>query len=452
MSHSENKKQKQLKKQTKQMALIIAVIIVAAAVIFGGGAFLFTQLFSGHIKTPSEYTTLKLKADTYTSSVTCEGTVKAAKTVSVSPEVDGTVKSIKVEEGDEVKKGDVLMTLKNDAITSAAETAQTNYDKALEAQEKAQASYDSAAESVKEAKSRKEKAVRAAQKQALKEARAAAAAEAVAAAAAASDAEAGEGAEAAEEASTTSDADDLTLEDMDVTVDASYDSAIETAQATQESAKASLEAAKSNTSNAKEANESAQDRAALLKVRATSRGTVLNLKAEEGMSTAMLNAQGPAMQVSDLSTLLAVVDVPESSASAVVRGQEANVTGDTLGADKVIRATVTKVSDVPNESDSQDPNAPLFYKATLTLGSDSGAKVGMTVHAEIELQDFGTVYYVPESAIRDQDGATFVEVVYSDDTSAQRQVIVVGHTDNEQAVIDAGTLVPGTTIRADLDE
>lgn len=417
----------QEKKRNSQMVAIIIAVIVAAAVLFGGGAFLFTKLFSGHVRSADEYEKTTLTPASYTTTVSCDGEIRAAKSSSVSPEVDGTVSSVKVEEGDKVTKGTVLMTIKNSSVTKTAKSTKDAYEKAAAVEQRAYASYQSALASVTSAQKRKNSALKQAEKRAKK---------------LQEEQEAANAADGAEDAGTTE-------QETTVTVDSSYDDAITSAQNTADSAKASYEAAKSNADNAKSAYDAAHEQEMLLTVRAGESGTVVNLKAEKGMTTGNLNAKGAAMQIADLDTLVAVVKVPESSVSSVSRGQEATVTSTSLP-NRKIQATVSKIASTPN--DSENGNGEKTYNATLTIGSDKKAKVGMGVTAEIELQDFGTVYYVPQTAIQDKDGLTYATVIYDDGTTEQHQVVVVGTADDGSQVIKADSLAQGTTILSDVTD
>ena len=61
---------------------------------------------------------------TFTTTVEAKGQLKPISSSVVSPSVDGTVDSINVQAGQSVNEGDVLMTIKNDALDSAVSEAQ----------------------------------------------------------------------------------------------------------------------------------------------------------------------------------------------------------------------------------------------------------------------------------------------------------------------------------------
>ena len=61
---------------------------------------------------------------TFTTTVEAKGQLKPISASVVSPSVDGTVEKINVQAGQSVNEGDVLMTIKNDALDSAVSEAQ----------------------------------------------------------------------------------------------------------------------------------------------------------------------------------------------------------------------------------------------------------------------------------------------------------------------------------------
>lgn len=61
---------------------------------------------------------------TFTTTVEAKGQLKPISASVVSPSVDGTVEQINVQAGQSVNEGDVLMTIKNDALDNAVSEAQ----------------------------------------------------------------------------------------------------------------------------------------------------------------------------------------------------------------------------------------------------------------------------------------------------------------------------------------
>ena len=74
----------------------------------------------------------------FVNEVSASGALKAGSTVVVTPEVDGTIESIHVAEGDHVEEGDILFTLKNDALDKAVHNAERDLETARKAVSSAQ--------------------------------------------------------------------------------------------------------------------------------------------------------------------------------------------------------------------------------------------------------------------------------------------------------------------------
>ena len=412
----------------KKMALAILGTIVVALIIFGGGAYLFTKLFNGGTFTTFDETnTMKLVASTYSNPISFDGTIKAVSGESVSPVVDGTVSKVNVADGDKVKKGDVLIVLKSADLSEAAEDADKTYQKALEAQEQAQKTYKKAKTKLKKAQS------------SLKELKQKLAQEEERNAAAASD-----------------DSADTSASSASVVYDTEpYETAVQDAKENLADAQEALKAAQDSQESAREAYSSASAKLAGLKVRAPRAGTVADLAAEVGMTTAMINANGAALRIVDLDSLVGTIRVPENYVSSMYVEQECEVDAqgavDVLGqsTDLSFDATVSKIADTPDKAKKGD--SAVYYTVQLALDAPKGQiRDGMTIQAKMEFTDYGTVYYVPPSAVGDDGAGSYVEVVFGDKTTKQQEVTLLDMDDDGQAVIQSDGLVANTTIRTDI--
>ena len=246
------------KKDNRQTMFIVGGIVIAALVIFGGAAFLFAQLFTGHVKTPQEYRTVTLTAGTYAATVTCEGTIGPDIVAEVKPQASGTIASISVKEGDAVSKGMPLMTVSNPDIINAVQTNQTAYDQA-------KAALDQAQQAVAQAQSDLDKVngAKASEQQRLDAANASAKA-----------ADAGA---------------------PDQTIDPSFDAAVKAAQKNLDTAKGNLAQAQGNCETARKTLKLSQQQRDLLTVTASADGTAHSIRAKVGDRTAELNAGGASM-------------------------------------------------------------------------------------------------------------------------------------------------------------
>ncbi len=91
---------------------------------------------------PTNVTVYDVKVGNVNKTVNYTGEVKAASSASVSAKVSANVKSIKVEIGDYVNAGQVLMVLDSTQYSLAYNQAVAAYNSALAAQNSAQASYE----------------------------------------------------------------------------------------------------------------------------------------------------------------------------------------------------------------------------------------------------------------------------------------------------------------------
>lgn len=80
----------------------------------------------------------------FSDTVSASGALKAGNTVAVTPEVDGIIESIAVTEGQEVKEGDILLTLKNDSLDKAVRDARQDVQTAQDSVNAAQRSVSQA--------------------------------------------------------------------------------------------------------------------------------------------------------------------------------------------------------------------------------------------------------------------------------------------------------------------
>ena len=105
-----------MKKKWKLSALL-SVIIIA-------GGFLGWYLLSGNDSATAEAATATVRNGTIQVTVSGTGAVQPIMTRSITPNQSGTIASIKVKNGQQVKKGDLLFELKNDNVETEIKKAQ----------------------------------------------------------------------------------------------------------------------------------------------------------------------------------------------------------------------------------------------------------------------------------------------------------------------------------------
>ena len=442
-------KNNKLTRNNKQLIAIVVAIVIAAAIIFAACAYLFTQFFTGHVRSIGQAQTTQLTASKYISTINAEGFFEAASSSAVSPEVDGTVSDVRVSTGATVKEGDILFIIENSQITQEANQAKNAYDDAGAALQNANTALNNANSSLKTAQNNKTAAQNAAN--------------------------------AANSSSSDNSSNSASTQDF-----SSYDKAISDAQTEVNRAQTQVDTAKKTSSAAKTTYDNALAKSEKLTVKAPSAGTVVESKVQKGMTTQTLNAQGAAMQIADLNTIRAKIYVPAAQVGTISVGLSASITSDSLP-DKKVEATISRIADVPtslpaslassnesssssssgsgassgssNSSDSSsntstdssgDQNQNSVYEVELSISKTDDVKVGMQISAAIELKEFSAVYYVPKTALSQKATYSYVEVVYNDNTTKQHQVQVIDTTDDGQVIIQGNTLTDGQRILTDI--
>ncbi len=152
-------------KKHKMLTCLISIILIGS-IIVGGVA---VSKSKSNETSYSFIRTTTLTKGTLEDTVTTTGTVKSAKTSSVTTSLNYTIKSISVAVGDTVKKGDTICTLDTEELEAQIEkeesnlsktkaSAQSAYNSAKTAYNKAKSNYDSYDSTYSSAKSEYESA------------------------------------------------------------------------------------------------------------------------------------------------------------------------------------------------------------------------------------------------------------------------------------------------------
>ena len=310
---------------------------------------------------------------TFTTTVEAKGQLKPISASVVSPSVDGTVEKINVQAGQSVNEGDVLMTIKNDALDSAVSEAQ--------------------------------RAVAAAQED-LNNAKVAL---------------------AAAQAAPTTDSDGSTGP-SDANANAN---AVSTAQRNLASAQATLEQA---TAKAAERTVKAPSSGSIVelnaKVGATLTGGMI-------MGESDTSGGKQCMQIADLSKMKVTVQVGEKDIAKIAVGQSANVTypafPDIVSQGTVTAIASVANSDAANG----DGSSVTFNVDILIEAPDSRLKPGMTAEVSVVTEKLDDVVMVPTMALMTEDGEHYYVNLATDSEGKKTRrvkVTVVTQNDNEAVV------------------
>ena len=310
---------------------------------------------------------------TFTTTVEAKGQLKPISASVVSPSVDGTVEKINVQAGQSVNEGDVLMTIKNDALDSAVSEAQ--------------------------------RAVAAAQED-LNNAKVAL---------------------AAAQAAPTTDSDGSTGP-SDANANAN---AVSTAQRNLASAQATLEQA---TAKAAERTVKAPSSGNIVELNAKVGATVTGGTI---MGEGDTSGGKQCMQIADLSKMKVTVQVGEKDIAKIAVGQSANVTypafPDIVSQGTVTAIASVANSDAANGGGG----SVTFNVDILIEAPDSRLKPGMTAEVSVVTEQLDDVVMVPTMALMTEDGEHYYVNVATDDEGKETRrvkVTVVTQNDNDAVV------------------
>ena len=310
---------------------------------------------------------------TFTTTVEAKGQLKPISASVVSPSVDGTVEKINVQAGQSVNEGDVLMTIKNDALDSAVSEAQ--------------------------------RAVAAAQED-LNNAKVAL---------------------AAAQAAPTTDSDGSTGP-SDANANANT---VSTAQRNLASAQAALEQA---TAKAAERTVKAPSSGSIVELNAKVGATVTGGMI---MGESDTSGGKQCMQIADLSKMKVTVQVGEKDIAKIAVGQSANVTypafPDIVSQGTVTAIASVANSDAANSGGG----SVTFNVDILIEAPDARLKPGMTAEVSVVTEQLDDVVMVPTMALMTEDGEHYYVNVATDDEGKQTRrvkVTVVTQNDNEAVV------------------
>lgn len=348
---------------------ITAGVVVAIALI----VIIATLVINAQPAGTNEPVTDMVTEGTFTTTVEAKGQLKPISASVVSPSVDGTVEKINVQAGQSVNEGDVLMTIKNDALDSAVSEAQ--------------------------------RAVAAAQED-LNNAKVAL---------------------AAAQAAPTTDSDGSTGP-SDANANAN---AVSTAQRNLASAQATLEQA---TAKAAERTVKAPSSGNIVELNAKVGATVTGGTI---MGEGDTSGGKQCMQIADLSKMKVTVQVGEKDIAKIAVGQSANVTYPAFPDIVSQGTVTAIASVANSDSGSGSGGSVTFNVDILIEAPDSRLKPGMTAEVSVVTEKLDDVVMVPTMALMTEDGEHYYVNLATDSEGKKTRrvkVTVVTQNDNEAVV------------------
>lgn len=310
---------------------------------------------------------------TFTTTVEAKGQLKPISASVVSPSVDGTVAQINVQAGQSVNEGDVLMTIKNDALDSAVSEAQRTVAAAQEDLNNAKVAL------------------------------------------------------AAAQAAPTTDSDGSTGP-SDANANAN---AVSTAQRNLASAQATLEQA---TAKAAERTVKAPSSGNIVELNAKVGATVTGGTI---MGEGDTSGGKQCMQIADLSKMKVTVQVGEKDIAKIAVGQSANVTYPAFPDIVSQGTVTAIASVANSDSGSGSGGSVTFNVDILIEAPDSRLKPGMTAEVSVVTEKLDDVVMVPTMALMTEDGEHYYVNLATDSEGKKTRrvkVTVVTQNDNEAVV------------------
>ena len=488
-------KKRQEKRRKRRLTIIAAGVVIGGLVAFllgsgilGGGGEAEEEEFVPE-------TAIVEKRD-FESSVSATGSLKAGSTVVVNSDVDGIIESVSVVQGDQVQKGDVLFTLKNDALDKEVRDAKQDLSSAQQSLSSAQNEVSAAVEerdktwsdyyekwneadadhreweyAVKHYDSdhakwedQKEKA------EALK----LTTSEPVAPTApdpSSYDLDDPTDKRAYEAAQKTYQTDyDTYLNQKDAWN--AYQKALArlgdepepagdepeypddpddiALQSAIQSAQEGVTSANQSVTKAQEAYDEAVEAAEKRVVKAPRSGSIvaINVKVGDvvgsamGESSAASTTDGPLVQISDIRSMAVDVEVNEIDILAVRKGQKAEATFSAV-ADAICEGEVTEVATVATGSEGAEGDMGggivTFHVGLVIPKPDKRLRPGMSASVRILTNDVPDALIIPTSALSEGASGASVEVVVDEETmETVTRPVKVGARSSSEAVIESG--------------
>ncbi|MDO5118059.1 MAG: efflux RND transporter periplasmic adaptor subunit [Eggerthellaceae bacterium] len=483
------------RKERRKQKIIKIVIGAAVLAAVGAGVFFFTQNKPTEAEDvgPIVETDVVVRED-FSIPISGNGSLQAQSSVTVNPEIEGTVTEVFAQEGDQVEKGTTLFTIESEEVEKDIEEAADKISEAEEAVSEAQAAVGSAQSALnsansayKSAKSRADKAKKKYQNAKKKQDAAIEKAEKAGK-------KAGEKAgKTAGEAAKKDKYDEVYEQVLDETGDkdkakkqatkeaqAAYDKAyddaywpaynaayekvkipkvpdydkeayqeevseakaeVDAASAEVSAAQGDVRAAQSELSSAQADYEKAEAQREKCTVVAPQAGTLVSFKLEVGDDVGSSDGDSDSsVRISDLSHLRMSIEVNESDIAKVEVGQAATVVPQAFS-DLTLQAQVSEIAEsATGMEDGGYDGGSVTFSVRLTIDEpDERLKPGMTASVKILTEEVKDALIVPVNALIEEEDGTYVDVVIDEETyETERKKVKVQVKDNTRAVIKKG--------------
>lgn len=405
-------------------------LLALAVVLFAAAAIAIPRLLSSKSSATSALSTSPVARKTIAVTASGTGSTVAANSVTVNPQISGTVDKLYVSLGETVTAGEALYTISSDDVETQLLQAKTSLLQAKQSKQQAASSYQQAKNQLYSAQTAQIKAEQDLARLESQPATAAnhandvllakraltsAKASVTSAKAGVSSASTGVHMASAAYTSSAKSYDDALQATNETVVTAPMDGVITAMPLSVGSAvTAGTNSSASSSSSGGASSASAGGSSA------------------SGSSSTSSGSSGSSITIADLTDLEVDVSVSEVDVPTLATGQKAEVTFDALP-DKTFEATVKSVS--PNGTTS---SGVVNYTVRLTLDAqDPRLKPDMTATADIKTQVASNVLTVPTSAVKSNGDTKYVMVVDQGGATKQ-QIVTVGLSDDSFTEIKSG--------------
>ena len=221
-----------------------------------------------------------------------------------------------------------------------------------------------------------------------------------------------------------------------------------------ESAQESVTAANLEVTKAQEAYDEAVANGEKRQVKAPASGNIVSLGAKVGESVGGGSSAGasekgatstPLVQISDVNQMSVDVEVNEIDILNIKKGQSAKATFSAVDGVEC-DATVSEVATVATGSGSGEGGVVTFHVGLVIPRPDEKLREGMTANVKIYTASVKDALIVPTSAVTELGDSYTVEVVTDEETfETQTRQVMIGERNSNQTVITEG-LQEGETV------
>jgi HlyD family secretion protein len=207
-----------------------------------------------------------------------------------------------------------------------------------------------------------------------------------------------------------------------------------------ESGQLDLQISRSNESHYRKRMDDLMDAMDSYTVRAPVSGVVIykrdwnNEAKEVGSNVFVMDA---VMEIPDLSSIRAKVQIDEIDSGKVKIGQEANITVDAVQG-KSFSGTVTSIGTILKQASFERPQKVNEIYVDLKGADIKQLRPGMNLKAQVRVGQYSQVIVIPLSSIQERDGRSFVQVWQPKTKSFEWREISLKTNDGLTAVVDSG--------------